>query len=73
MSAIVVATFKTQREAKFVAGLIKRYRANAKVLRSSSIEDLYFGKLIEEGMAEKGEISEKEFFAFLDKKIKSAP
>ena len=35
-------------------------------------EDLYLGEMIEEGMKEKGQISEAEFSAFLDKKIKAA-
>ncbi len=71
MSKVVVATFENKRDADFIAGMIKRFRKNAKVLRGEKLEDAYLGELIEEGMQDKGEISEEEFALFLDKKIKS--
>ncbi|MEO5571827.1 MAG: hypothetical protein ABIT08_00320 [Bacteroidia bacterium] len=70
MQNIVVARFENKRDADFIARMIKRYRKNAHVLKGEHWEDLYLGEMIEEGMKEKEEISEKEFLSFLDKKIK---
>ena len=67
MSKIVVATFENKRDADFIAGMIKRFRKNAKVLRGEKLEDVYLGELIEEGMSDEREISEEEFTLFLDK------
>ncbi len=72
MSSVLVARFKNKKDANFVASLIKKFRKNTKVLQGEAWEDLYLGEMIEEGMKDKGEISEKEFSAFLDKKIKTA-
>jgi len=69
---VLVAKFRSRRDADFVAGLIKRFRKNTKVLKGENLEDLYLGEMIEEGMKEKGEISETEFAAFLERKIKAA-
>ena len=71
MSKVVVATFQNKRDADFIAGMIKRFRKNAKVLRGEKLEDVYLGELIEEGMQDEREISEDEFSMFLNKKIKS--
>jgi hypothetical protein len=71
MSSVLIASFENKKDANFVAGLIKKFKANTKVLQGSAWEDLYLGEMIEEGMKEEGEISEKEFSAFLEKKIKS--
>jgi hypothetical protein len=70
MQNVVVARFENKHDADFIARMIKRYRKNARVLKGEHWEDLYLGEMIEEGMKEKGEISEKEFISFLDKKIK---
>ena len=67
-----MAKFDNRRDADFVAGLIKRFRKNTKVMKGEKWEDMYFGEMIEEGMKEKGEISEAEFSSYLEKKIKAA-
>lgn len=71
MSSVLIASFENKKDANFVAGLIKRFRKNARVLQGAAWEDLYLGEMIEEGMKEEGEITEKEFSTFLEKKIKS--
>ncbi|MGE0637264.1 MAG: hypothetical protein AB7G44_10610 [Bacteroidia bacterium] len=72
MSSVLVAKFENKKDANFVASLIKKFRKNTKVFQGEAWEDLYLGEMIEEGMREKGQISEAEFSAFLDKKIKAA-
>jgi hypothetical protein len=71
MSTVVVAQFKSKRDADFVAKLIKKFRKNAEVMKGDRWEDYYLGKMIEEGEKNGEEISENEFMAFLEKKIKS--
>lgn len=71
MSSVLIASFENKKDANFVASLIKRFRNNARVLQGASWEDLYLGEMIEEGMKDEGEISEHDFSAFLEKKIKS--
>lgn len=71
MRNVVVAQFENKNDANFIARMIKRYRRNARVLKGEQWEDLYLGKMIEEGMQDKSEISEAEFMEFLNKKIRS--
>jgi len=71
MSRVVVATFENKRDADFIAGMIKRFRKSARVLKGEKLEDIYLGEMIEEGMQDEREISEEEFTAFLNRKIKS--
>ena len=71
MSRVIVATFENKRDADFIAGMIKRFRKNARVLKGEKLEDVYLGEMIEEGMQDEHEISEEEFAAFLNRKIKS--
>jgi hypothetical protein len=67
--SVLIARFKNKREASFAAKLIKRYRKSSKVLTGKSLEDLYMGEMIEEGMQEKGTISRETFKKYLDKRI----
>lgn len=67
--SVLIARFKSKREASFAAKLIKRYRKSSKVLTGESLEDLYMGEMIEEGMQEKGTISKETFKKYLDKRI----
>ena len=72
MSAVLIARFKSKREANLVARLIKRYRSTSTVITGMNIEDAYLGEMVEEGMREKGSISLLEFKKYLDKRIKAS-
>jgi hypothetical protein len=68
---VLIARFKSKREASFAAKLIKQYRKNSTVMTGNNLEDLYLGKMIEEGMKKTETIPLKEFKKYLDKRIKA--
>ncbi|MCW5910855.1 MAG: hypothetical protein KIT62_07265 [Cyclobacteriaceae bacterium] len=50
MAEILIAKFKTKREADAVSKLIKERKRTAQLMRGNSIEDIVLGELITEGM-----------------------
>ena len=70
MKNIIIASFERKRDANFIARMIKRFRKDAQVLKGDEWDDFYLGKMIEEGMKNSREISEKEFITYLDNKIR---
>jgi hypothetical protein len=71
MSTVLVARFKSKREAAHIEKLIKEYRKNSTVVISKSFEDIYLGEMINEGLREKGIVPLAEFKTYLDKRIKA--
>jgi hypothetical protein len=57
MSAIIIARFESKREANAAAKFMKRYRSEVRIMNPRLWDDWEFGKLIDEGMREKGEVS----------------
>ena len=70
MSEILIARFKTKREADVVTKLIKVHSASTTLVRGKNLEDLWLGEMIEEGMKEKGSQPIAVFKKKLDKQIK---
>ena len=69
--SVLIARFKSKREASFAAKLIKQYRKTSKVLTGENLEDLYLGEMIEMGMKETKNIPLEEFKKYLAKRIKA--
>lgn len=57
MAALLLASFKTKREADLVAQLIDNMRSAKVLQKGKNIEDMYFAELINEGMKEKGTVN----------------
>jgi len=74
MAEVLIARFKSKREADLVAQLIGTM-PRAKVLqKGKNLEDMYFAELINAGMREKGTVSLAAFKKDLQKRIsKSIP
>lgn len=70
MSEVLIARFKSKREADAVTKFIKQHSASSTLVRGKNLEDLWFAKMIDEGMKEKRNHSFKQFQNELDKKIK---
>lgn len=71
MSTVLLARFKHKRDANLVAKLIKQYRRNSSVMTGSSLEDLYLGEMINEGLKETENIPLKDFKKYLAGRIKA--
>jgi hypothetical protein len=73
MAEVLIAEFKNKREAELIAQLIGTMR-QAKVLqKGKNLEDMYFAKMIDEGMKEKGTVSLAAFKRDLHKSIGKKP
>lgn len=70
MSEVLIARFTSKREADAVAALIKKRSASSRLVRGSSLEDLWLGEMIDEGMNEKGSRPVAAFKKKLDRQIK---
>lgn len=70
MSEILIARFTSKREADAVAALIKKRNSSSRLVRGSSLEDLWLGEMINEGMKEKGSRPVSAFKKKLDRQIK---
>ena len=70
MSEVLIARFKSKREADAVTKLIKKHSASSMLVRGKNLEDLWFAEMINEGMKEKRNHSIKSFEKKLDKQIK---
>ena len=71
MSEVLIAKFKTKREAEAVTKLIRKHSTSSTLVRGNSLEDLWLGEMIDEGMKEKGTFSIAAFKKSLAKQIKS--
>lgn len=70
MSEVLIARFTSKREADAVAALIKKRNPASKLVRGSSLEDLWLGEMIDEGMKEKGTQPVSAFKKKLDRQIR---
>ena len=70
MSEVLIARFTSKREADAVAALIKIRNPASKLVRGSSLEDLWLGEMIDEGMKEKGTQPVSAFKKKLDRQIR---
>ncbi len=68
MEAVLIARFKTIRDAKRISRLIKEHTKSARSITGTSLEDLYLGEMIEKGMKEKKDHSVEEFKKYLNKR-----
>jgi hypothetical protein len=70
MAEVLIAEFKNRHEAELIAQLIGTMR-QAKVLqKGKNLEDMYFAKMIDKGMKEKGSRPIAAFKKKLDRQIK---
>ena len=70
MSEVLIARFKSKREADAVTKFIKQHSASSTLVRGKNLEDLWLGEMIEEGM--KKNIPVTVFKKYLEKRIKEA-
>ena len=71
MSEVLIAKFKSKREADAITKLIKKHSASSKLVRGQSLEDLWLGEMIDEGMKEKKTYTLETLIKKLDKQINS--
>jgi hypothetical protein len=72
MSALLIAEFKSRREAELVAELIGKLRTGTVLQHGKNLEDLYFTQLITKGSKEKGTVPLSAFKKQLLKRAKQA-
>jgi hypothetical protein len=72
MSALLIAEFKSKREAELVAQLIGNLRTGTVLQRGKNLEELYFAELIAKGAKEKGTVPLSLFKKQLLKRAKRA-
>jgi len=72
MSALLIAEFKSKREAELVAELIGKLRTGTVLQRGKNLEDLYFKEMITKGLKEKGTIQLSAFKKQLLRRAKRA-
>jgi len=70
MSEVLIAKFKNKREANAIIKLIRKHSASSTLVRGNSLEDLWLGEMITEGMKEKRNHSIAAFEKKLDRQIK---
>ena len=71
MAAVLIVRLKNREEANLASQLIRSNIKSTRVISGDSMEDLYFGEMIQEGMKSKS-VSGKSFKKYLDKRIKEA-
>ena len=69
MGAVLIARFKTKREANRISRLIKENSKSVRSVTGTSLEDMYLGEMIEEGMMEKKDHTIEDFKKYLNKRI----
>ena len=69
MAALLLAEFKSKREADLVAELIGSMRSATVLQKGKNLEDMYFAELINKGMKEKGKVSVSTFKRELKEQI----
>jgi len=57
MDTVLVASFHSKAEAEAAAELLKKLKGTVRMLKQEHWNDLLFGKMIDDGMAEEGEMS----------------
>lgn len=57
MSAVIIARFKSKREANAAARFIKKHKSEVHIMSPTVWDDWEFGKLIDKGMKIKGEVA----------------
>ena len=72
MSTVLIARFKSKKEANRVTRFIQEQSKPSRLVTGSHLDDLYLGELIEEGMRDRRNQSAASFKKYLDKKINSA-
>ncbi len=70
MSEVLIARLKNKREADAITKLIRKHSTTSKLVRGNSLEDLWLGEMINEGMQDKRNHPIKAFEKSLDKQIK---
>lgn len=73
MAALLLASFKTKREANLVAKLIDTMRTAKVLQRGKNLDDMYFAELITQGMKEKGTVNLASFKRELKTSIGKKP
>ncbi len=71
MAAVLIARFKNKKEANLASRLIRSHIKSSQMISGDSMEDLYLGEMIHEGMKSKS-MSGKNFKKYLDKRIKES-
>ena len=71
MAAVLIARFKNKKEANLASRWIRSHIKSSQMVSGDSMEDLYMGEMIREGMRSKN-MSGKDFKKYLDKRIKEA-
>jgi len=56
MSTVIVAKFKSKRDADEAARFIRKFKSELKVMSSQESEDFYLAQLIDEGMSDSRDI-----------------
>jgi hypothetical protein len=69
MEAILIARFKTKREANRISRLIEQHSKPVRSNTGTNLEDMYLGEMIEEGMREKRDHPIAAFKQYLNKRI----
>jgi hypothetical protein len=69
MPSLLLASFKTKREANRISRLILEHSKPTRSIIGSNLEDMYLAEMIEEGMKEKGEVRIADFKKYLTKRI----
>lgn len=69
MEAVLIARFKTKREANRMSRLIKKNSKPVRSITGTSLEDMYLGEMIDEGMKEKKDHPIADFKKYLNKRI----
>ena len=69
MGAVLIARFKTKREANRISRLINENSKSVRSVTGTSLEDMYLGEMIEEGMMEKKDHAIEDFKKYLNKRI----
>ena len=69
METVLIASFKTKREANRISRLILEHSKPTRSVVGNSLKDMYFAELINQGMKEKGTVPLADFKKYLNKRI----
>ncbi len=59
MSTVMIAKFKSKRDAASAAKLIKKFNSEINLVKEDLWEDIELARLVDEGMKERGQVSLK--------------
>ncbi|MFN5168405.1 MAG: hypothetical protein ACK5DD_02165 [Cyclobacteriaceae bacterium] len=71
MSEVLIARFKNKREADAITKLIRKHSASSTLVRGNSLEDLWLGEMMDEGMKQKKNFSLAAFKKSLAAQVKA--